>query len=261
MAPGPVKHLKRLNAPKHWNLAKLGGIFAPKPSNGPHSMRECLPVVLILRNKLRYALNAREVLSICMRKLVKVDGKVRTDPRFPAGLMDVVSFEKTGENFRMLYDVKGRFQLLPIDKEAAKFKLCKITKVYTGPNKLPLANTHDGRTLRYPDPIIKIHDTVKIDLETGKIVEVFHFELGQVVMITAGRNRGRVGVLLHREPHPGSFEIIQVKDKRGHTFATRLTSAFVIGNKDVPVVPLPKREGVKLSIIEERDLKVLDAAK
>ena len=27
MPRGPKKHLKRLNAPKHWMLGKLGGIF------------------------------------------------------------------------------------------------------------------------------------------------------------------------------------------------------------------------------------------
>lgn len=27
MVRGPKKHLKRLNAPKHWMLDKLGGIF------------------------------------------------------------------------------------------------------------------------------------------------------------------------------------------------------------------------------------------
>ena len=34
MPRGPKKHLKRLNAPKHWMLDKLGGVFAPKPSPG-----------------------------------------------------------------------------------------------------------------------------------------------------------------------------------------------------------------------------------
>jgi hypothetical protein len=34
MARGLKRHLKRLNAPKHWMLDKLGGVFAPKPSPG-----------------------------------------------------------------------------------------------------------------------------------------------------------------------------------------------------------------------------------
>jgi len=42
---------------------------------------------------------------------VKVDGKTRRDDGFPLGVMDVLSIEKTGENFRILYDCKGRFVL------------------------------------------------------------------------------------------------------------------------------------------------------
>jgi len=260
MARGPKKHLKRLNAPKHWMLAKMGGIFAPRPAGGPHKLRECLPLVLILRNRLKYALNAKEVVSITVRKLVKVDGKVRTDPRFPAGLMDVISLEKTNENFRLVYDVKGRFSMVPLTKEDAKWKLCKITAIRVGPNKVPLATTHDGRTLRYVDPLIKVNDTIKLDLETNKVLEIIKFDVGQLVLITSGRNRGRVGVLQSREQHPGSFEIIYVKDSVGHLFATRLAAAFVIGNDTTPAIKLPKGRGIKLSIIEEKAKKAKRAA-
>ena len=81
------KHMKRLNAPKHWMLNKMGGIWAPKPSTGPHKQRESLPLSLILRNRLHYALTRKESIAIVMQKLVKVDGKVRTDLNFPAGFM------------------------------------------------------------------------------------------------------------------------------------------------------------------------------
>lgn len=106
---GPKKHLKRLNAPSHWMLDKLGGVFAPKPSPGPHKQRECLPLCLILRNRLKYALTYKEVTTILQQRLVKVDGKVRRDKCYPTGIMDVVSIDKTDEHFRIIYDQKGRF--------------------------------------------------------------------------------------------------------------------------------------------------------
>jgi len=102
MARGPKKHLKRLNAPKHWMLDKLGGTWAPRPSAGPHKLRECLPITLILRQRLKYALTRRETMQIVMRRLVKVDHKVRTDMNYPAGFMDVISIDKTEEQFRLL---------------------------------------------------------------------------------------------------------------------------------------------------------------
>ena len=48
----------------------------------------------------RYALTGREVTAILMQRLVKVDGKVRTDTTYPAGFMDVIQIEKTEEHFR-----------------------------------------------------------------------------------------------------------------------------------------------------------------
>jgi hypothetical protein len=90
-------------------LDKLGGVFAPKPSPGPHKQRECLPLCLILRNRLKYALTYKEVTTILQQRLVKVDGKIRRDKCYPTGIMDVVSIDKTDEHFRVIYDQKGRF--------------------------------------------------------------------------------------------------------------------------------------------------------
>lgn len=120
--------MKRMFAPKHWFLTKLGGVYATRPSTGPHKMRHCLPLSVLLRSRLKYALSGIECIKICRDKdaNIKIDNRVRRDHRFPLGLMDVVSIDKTGENFRILYDVKGRFQVVRISETEAKFKLCKV---------------------------------------------------------------------------------------------------------------------------------------
>ncbi|KAM0951124.1 putative ribosomal protein S4e [Dioscorea sansibarensis] len=160
---GLKKHLKRLNGPEHWMLDKLGGAFvrsriflsmlythplipsvglylehthschslrmsccelAPKPSSGPHKKaRECLPLILIIRNRLKYALTYCEVIAIMMQRRILVDGKARIDETFPAGFMDVVSIPETNENFQLLYDTKGHFHLHSIYDEEGKIKI------------------------------------------------------------------------------------------------------------------------------------------
>mmetsp|Transcript_20036 Transcript_20036/g.37533 ORF Transcript_20036/g.37533 Transcript_20036/m.37533 type:complete len:260 (+) Transcript_20036:77-856(+) len=256
MARGPCKHLKRMFAPSHWMLDKLKGRWAPRPSAGPHKLRECLPLIVMLRNRLKYALTYRECKMIVMQRLIKVDGKVRTDMFYPSGFMDVIQIEKTKENFRMLYDTKGRFVLHKISKEEATYKLCRVKRVERGPKGIPYAVTHDGRTIRYPDPAIGAMDTVRIDIATGKILDYVKFELGNSVMIGGGNNMGRVGQISHREKHPGSFEIIHIKDAVGHSFATRLQNVFVIGKETKPWISLPKGNGIKLNIIEDRNAKM-----
>jgi len=244
-----------MSAPKHWMLGKLDGIWAPRPSSGPHKLRECLPLVIVLRNRLKYALTKKEVTTICLNKLIKVDNKVRVDPDFPAGFMDVIELPKSGDAFRLLYDTKGRFVLHRINAEEKKYKLCKVTRQEYTKKAIPYIATKDGRTIRYPDPLIKVNDTVKIDLETGKIVDFVKFEAGNLVMITGGRNAGRVGILHHIERHEGSFNIAHIKDSAGHSFATRMGNVFVIGNESRPWVSLPKGKGIKLSILEELNIR------
>eukprot|EP00088_Acartia_fossae_P069968 TRINITY_DN924_c0_g2_i1.p1 TRINITY_DN924_c0_g2~~TRINITY_DN924_c0_g2_i1.p1 ORF type:complete len:260 (-),score=94.32 TRINITY_DN924_c0_g2_i1:179-958(-) len=256
MPRGPKKHLKVLNAPKAWMLAKLGGVFSVKPSSGPHKQSESLPIAIFLRNRLKYALTLKEVKTICRQRLIKIDGKVRTDPKFPTGFMDVVQIEKTGENFRIIYDVKGRFTVHRITTQEAKYKLCKVTGVKTGPSGIPYLYTSDGRTIRYPDPIIKVHDSIQLDIASGKIQDCIKFDSGNLCMITGGRNTGRVGTIMSRERHPGSFDIVHVKDSNGHTFATRLSYVFIIGKGNKPYISLPKGKGIKLSIAEERDKRL-----
>jgi len=246
--------LKRLAAPSAWMLDKLSGTYAPRPSPGPHKLRECLPLTIFLRNRLKYALTGREVTAIVKQRLIKVDGKVRTDETYPAGFQDVITIEKSGEHFRLLYDVKGRFAIHRITPEEASYKLLKVRKVALGSKGVPHIVTHDGRTIRYPDPAIKVNDTVKFDFEQNKITEFVHFDTGNLVMITGGRNMGRAGVIVHREKHMGGFDIVHVKDSLDRTFATRISNIFVIGEGSKPWISLPKGKGTKLTIAEERDM-------
>jgi len=252
MTRGPKKHMKRLNAPKHWMLSKLGGIWAPKPSQGPHKQRECLPLSIILRNRLKYALTYKEVTSIVKSRAVKVDGKVRTEKCYPAGFMDVVDLDKTDEHFRLLYDVKGRFVLHRISKEEAGYKLCRVRSKRIGDKGVPHLTLHDGKTIRYPDPVIKVNDTVMYNFETGKLGgEVLSMETGMLTTIMGGRNTGRMGVIQSLEKHKGSFTIAHVKDDNGAVFSTRAENLFVIGHPGKPLISIPKGKGLKLTIVDE----------
>merc|ERR1712046_349359 len=173
--------------------------------------------------------------------------------------MDVISIDKTDEHFRMLYDAKGRFVLHRLNMRGSKqagenaFKLCRVLRVSVGAKGVPNITTHDGRTIRYPDPLAKNHDVVKVDLTTGKAVDVLKFEVGAQCIVTKGQNQGRMGTVTAREKHIGSFEIVHVKDSKGRAFATRIMNIFTISNKDdEPIISFPRVRGVRDTILEER---------
>jgi small subunit ribosomal protein S4e len=199
---------------------------------------------------------------------------VRTDKNFPCGLMDVLTIERSAENYRILYDVKGRFTLHRITKEEAAYKLCKVTQYSTGKKAtigknpfahgqhgaIPYVVTHDGRTIRYPDPDVAVNDTVRVNLVTGQITGSIKFQTGNLCLVNRGANRGRIGTLLNVEKHVGSYHIVHLKDRKGNAFATRLTNVMVVGEGNKPWISLPRGKGVRESIMESMK-KPADAAK
>jgi small subunit ribosomal protein S4e len=188
---------------------------------------------------------------------------VLTDYFLTCFIVDVITIEKSGDSFRLLYDTKGRFVLHSIPKTEVGFKLGRIVNEGTSSKGVPYVVTHDARTIRYPDPAIKRGDTVKIDLATGKVVDFVKLDVGNLVMSTKGSNTGRIGVLTDREKHPGSFDIVHVKDVEGNTFATRLGNVFALGkggDLKSSLVSVPRGRGIKKNIFQERDARLKKAA-
>lgn len=47
-------------------------------------------------------------------------------------------------------------------------------------------------------------------------------------MVTGGHNVGRVGIVTQRDKHPGSFDIVHIKDNTGNSFATRFATTCAV---------------------------------
>ncbi|VCW98420.1 unnamed protein product [Gulo gulo] len=233
MACGPKKHPKSVAVPKRWMLDKLT-VFAPHSSTGPHKLRECFPLIIFLKDRLKYALTGNELKEIYLQCLIKIDGKVRTDTIHLAGFMDAISNDKTGENFHLMDDTKGRFAVHWITPDKTKSKLYKVRNIFVGTKGIPHLVTHVARAIRCLDPLIQVNDTIQIDLETGKITDFIKFDTGNLRMVSRHAYLGRIDVIISREKHPGPFGVIHMKDANGNSFATQLFNIFVTGKANKP---------------------------
>ncbi|ELA46743.1 hypothetical protein VCUG_01769 [Vavraia culicis subsp. floridensis] len=255
MVRGPRKHLKRLAAPKSWLLKKNKGVFAPRPSTGPHRLEESIPLSLLLTDKLQYARTAKEVGNILKEKMIKINGRIRTDKRFPVGIFDVLSIPKTGEHYRLMYNVAGRFILHQIGEEESKFRLAIVRKKRLRKGKVPYLYTNDGGSFSYCDQDIVPGDTVKVDLETGRISEHLHVAIGNLAFIKKGRNMGCVGVVTNIEEKGIGDRKVYLVDKKERVFATRQVNVYVIGPDGSSWISLPEGDGVKLSVFDESNIR------
>jgi small subunit ribosomal protein S4e len=236
-------------------MNKMGGVFTVRPTSGPHKARESIPLQVILRDKLKFALTGREADVILHQKegLIRVDKKIKSNPKYPVGFMDVIDIPKVGTSYRVLYDVKGRYVFNKINKTENAFKLCRVTRKEMGPNKIAYIVTNDGRTIRFADKDIHVNDTIKYNLETKEIVEKIPMAVNNLAMIADGSNTGRVGTIIHISKLDGNFDLVTLKDARGHTFTTRINYVFVIGKNGKSAITLPRGDGLKYSIQEETE--------
>ncbi|MBD3310438.1 30S ribosomal protein S4e, partial [Candidatus Woesearchaeota archaeon] len=141
------KHLKRLIIPKTWNIKKKGIKYVMRPNPGSHPMEFGMPLALILRDVIRTAASQREVKKILLNKAVHVDGKERIEPKFIAGLMDVISFPKLKKHYRIILDPKCRLDAIEIPENEAKLRISRIIgKKPLKKGKIQL-NLSDGRNL------------------------------------------------------------------------------------------------------------------
>ena len=98
-------------------------------------------------------------MKICMQHFIKINGKLHTDITYLTDFMDVISINKTRENFSLIYDTKGRFVVHRITLGKGKYKLCKMRKIFVGTKGIPHLVTHDARTST-PIPLSMCIDTL-----------------------------------------------------------------------------------------------------
>ncbi|MCD6369596.1 MAG: 30S ribosomal protein S4e [Thermoproteales archaeon] len=241
---GSLRHLRRERAPGFWPIHKKEYVWTVKPSPGPHPLARCIPLAIIVRDILGYAKTMREARRIIGRGVIKVDGRVRRDYKYPVGLMDVLEITETGEIFRIVAHPQRVLYPVPIKEEEANYKICRIegkTTVKGGHIQLHL---HDGRNylVRVNNPmepeedVYRTFDAVLLQIPQQEIMQVIRFEKGVLALIFDGRNVGKVGriedivqVFRRRE------SIVSLVDENGNVFRTILEYILPVG-VDKPLI-------------------------
>jgi len=237
---GPTRHLKRHKSPAFWPLHKKEKVWATKTSPGPHNFSSSIPINVILRDFLKHASTNREAKMIVKQGKVKVDGKVRFNERYPAGLMDVIAIPDARETFRILPEKGGRYKLHSIKGEENNFKLCKIVGKYTLKDNLTQLRLHDGKNIQVSnDNAYKVNDILKIKLPELEILEHIKFKDMLPTIITGGRSQGETGTIIGLGDEPGWKKTATIRTPRGDDIRTLLKYVFPLGESE-SLISLPE---------------------
>ncbi len=234
---GSRKHLKRFKSPEHWPIHPKEFTWTVKPSPGPHSIEGSLPLLIIVRDILKIADNAREARIIINNGEILVDGRVRKDYKFPVGFMDVIQLPKAGKAYRVLPDERGRLMLHPIEKGNIEFKLCRIEDKTTIKGGRTQLNLHDGRNF-LTDGDYKTGDVVVLNVPEQEVKDHIKFEEGTLGIITGGKHIGERGTVKEINITKGTMPNTVMIETKNKTFQTLKDYVFVLG-KDKPAISLP----------------------
>ena len=236
---GKTGRLKRNPAPRIWPIHRKELVWIVKPSAGPHSLENCLPLSLVLRDILEVAKTRREAKKIVSEGKVRVDGKVRRKDDFPVGLMDVISIPELNKYFRITPFHKGLF-LNPISKEEASFKLCRVENKVTVKSGNVQVALHDGSNLfikaaapENPKEVkYDTFDVLKLNLPGKQIIDQLKTKKGNLAVITGGKNIGKKGRIIEIEKTEAKKRrnaLVVVEDEKGSRYQTILDFVFSLG--------------------------------
>lgn len=213
-------------------------IVSPRP--GPHKKFESIPLLIIVRDLLKLVDTKNDAKKIIKNKNILVDGKPRTDLKYPVGLFDVIDIPKKEKQYRVVPDKHG-LSLIEITKKESSVKICRIknkTMVKGGKTQL---NLHDGKNILIKDKeTYRPGDSILIELPSQKIVEHVNMEKGVVAIIVSGQNIGDIinikDIIKTKSREPN--KIICKKDEK--EFEAIMDYVYVVG-KEKPLIKLAEK--------------------
>jgi len=246
---GQSKGLKRKPAPRFWPIHRKENTWVVRPLPGPHSLENCLPLAVVLRDVLGLAKTRKEAKTVVSEGKIIVDGVAKRKDNSPVGLLDVISIPDINKDFRVLPSRKG-LVLQPIGKEEAKFKLCRIENKKVVKNGHVQISLHDGSNIliKVADPknpqedTYETLDTVKVSLPEKQILERIEVKQKDYAMITGGKNMGKYGKIVEIEKAEGKRRrsaLVTIEDAQGNRYQTILNFVFALGETQ-PLIALPE---------------------
>lgn len=228
------RHLKRMNAPSTWPIARKERKWIVRPQGG-HKKVHSLPLAVVLREIIKVARTGKESRTILNQKLVLINGKPRKDPKYGVGLMDVLEIPSMKINFRLLLNKHGKLFLHSIDDKETAIIPRKITgkKAIKG-GKIQLSFS-DGFSMLSDAKDSKVGDTIVF--ENNKPKEHLKFEKGALVYIVSGKQAAMHGTVEEVRSFAGAQPDNILVHIAGKSYETRKEYVMVIG-KDKPVISL-----------------------
>ena len=186
------KSLKRLSAPKNWDIDRKSKRFAIRPKPGAYSISDGYSLGVALRDVLGLVTNSREVNNVLSSSQILVDGVPRRDAAFSVGLFNVIEVPREGLAFRLIPSPDG-LAARKVASGQANLKLCKVrtkSKVRGGHIQYGF---HDGRSMVDDNLALSPGDSVVMKVPEQSVVSSIKLTKGSIALVLSGDRAGQIG--------------------------------------------------------------------
>ena len=184
-----MSHWKRQSTPTSWPIERKGSTYVVKPR---FSVKEGIPILILLRDMLKIAQNRSEVKRIIHLRQILVNERLVTDERNNLLFFDTLNIIPLKEYYRMELSENGKFYLNKIKESEANKKIAKIINKKMLKGKKIQLNLSDGRNF-LSSMKCNVNDSVEINLKEGKIEKCLPLKEKERVVIFAGKHIGKRG--------------------------------------------------------------------
>ncbi len=221
-----MAHLKRLAAPKSWPIKRKGPVFVTRQN--PRAKEEfSIPISFVLRDMLRLAQKAREVKQILGARKVLVNGKARTDPKFPAVVFDVIEIPDIGKTFHVSFTKLGKISVA--EGKASKYRLARVeSKTAAKKGKIQL-NLFDGTNILIDKNEYAVGDVLKLAIPKNEIQGKLSPVAGAHVFVIGGKHTGETAKIKALEFEKTPAEVL-LENAAGE-FRTRFKNVYAVEAK------------------------------
>jgi small subunit ribosomal protein S4e len=192
---GGRNKMKRVAAPRSWDIPRKGTRFVYKPIPGSHPAASSYPLGVVIRDLASLAQRGREIKLVVKTSKVLVDGKPRRSASSPVGLFDVVGVPAESSSFRLVPSPKG-LRLEKLKGQEADRKLCSVsskTKVRGGHIQYGL---HDGRSIMDDGLNLAPGDAVLLQVPSQKVLGKVKLAKDSLGLVLTGERAGQLGKIL-----------------------------------------------------------------
>jgi len=191
-------HMKRITAPKTWNVQRKTTKFITKPHPGAHKLEQSLAINTFLKELVNLTNTTKETKYILTHDEVLVNGKRRRDFKTQVGFLDIITIKSINKHYLITIDKKGTLKSKEINEKQSTERLLKINgKTIIGKDKVQI-NTINGENFilsQKETKNYKLGDTLITKTETLKVTEHIPLKEKALVFVYTGKHSGKKGIL------------------------------------------------------------------